>query len=119
VVSRVNGRASLGCLLALLLLTVALYFGVNVGEVYWRYYRYRDAMQQEARFAHLRTDEVIAERLSSVAQSLGLPDAARPPKVEREVTSRRIIISADYSERVELPGFVRTFAFAPRAESTY
>jgi hypothetical protein len=119
VVSRVNGRASLGCLLTLLLLTVALYFGVNVGEVYWRFYRYQDAMQQEARFAHLRTDDAIAERLSSVAESLGLPDAARPPKVERDMTARRIIISARYAERVELPGFVRTFAFAPRAESTY
>jgi hypothetical protein len=115
----VKGRASLGCLLALLLLTVVLYFGFNVGEVYWRYYRYRDAMAQESRFAHLRSDGDIVQRLTSVSESLGLPDAARPPKVERDVTARRIIISAQYSERVELPGFVRTFAFAPRAESTY
>ena len=118
-VNRAGGRASLGCLLALLLLTVALYFGVNVGEVYWRFYRYQDAMQQEARFAHLRTDQAISRRLASVAEALGLPDAARQVEVRREEPSRRIYISAGYLERVELPGFVRTFSFAPHAEGTY
>jgi hypothetical protein len=115
----VSGRTSLGCLFVLLLASVALYFGVNIGEVYWRYYRYRDAMQQEARFGHLRTDQVIAARLSSVAEGLGLPDAARRPEVRRDPSLRKLSISVDYSERVELPGFVRTFKFAPRAEGTY
>jgi hypothetical protein len=119
VVKRASGRASLGCLFALLLLTAALYFGVNIGEVFWRSWRYEDAMRQEARFAHLRTDQVISRRLASVAESLGLPDAARQVEVRRDDTSRRIFISAVYSERVELPGFVRTFSFTPRAEGTY
>lgn len=118
-VSRAGGRASLGCLFSLLLLTVALYFGVNIGEVYWRYYRYQDAMEQEVRFAQLRTDQAIARRLTSVAESLGLPDGATAVTVQRDVGARRIQISADYSERVELPGFVRTFRLTPRAEGTY
>ena len=118
-VNRATGRASLGCLFGLLLATVALYFGFNIGEVYWRYYRYRDAMEQEVRFASMRNDDAIAERLASVAESLGLPDAARPPKVQRDASSRRILIFAAYAERVELPGFVRTFSFTPRAQGTY
>jgi hypothetical protein len=119
VVNRVRGRTSLGCLFTLLLVSVALYFGVNIGEVYWRYYRYQDAMRQEARFAHLRTDQVIATRLASVAEALRLPDDARRPQIHRDQSLRRLRISAHYSERVELPGFVRTFNFAPRAEGTY
>lgn len=118
-VNRVSGRAPLGCLLALLLVTVALYFGVNIGEVYWRYYRYQDAMQQDAQFAQMRTDQAINARLVSIAESLGLPDAARQVQIRRDASSRRIFISADYSERVELPGFVRTFRFTPHAEGTY
>ncbi len=118
-VNRASGRSSLGCLFLLLLATVALYFGFNIGEVYWRFYRYRDAMEQEVRFASMRNDDAITERLTAVAESLGLPDAARPPKVQRDPSSRRILITAAYSERVELPGFVRTFSFTPQAQGTY
>jgi len=110
---------SLGCLFSLLLVTAALYFAVNVGEVYWRYYRYRDAMRQEARFAHMRTDQAIVRRLTSVADSLGLPDGAHQVAIRRDADRRHVSIAADYAERVELPGFVRTVRFSPRAEATY
>lgn len=118
-VSRATGRSTLGCLVALLIVTVALYFGVNIGEVYWKYYRYQDAMQQEANFAEMRTDQTIIRRLVSVAESLGLPDAARQVQIRRDQNTRRIYIAAEYLERVELPGFVRTFHLTPRAEGTY
>jgi hypothetical protein len=119
VVTATRGRVSLGCLIALLLLTVALYFGVNVGEVYWRYLRFKDAMAQEVRFAELRTDPVIARRLASTADSLGLPVAAHHVIVQRDANARYISIGAEYAEQVELPGFVRILHFAPRAEGKY
>ena len=37
-----RGASSSGCLLSLLLLVAALYYGVNIGEVYFRYYRLLD-----------------------------------------------------------------------------
>jgi len=46
VVSRRLGRSSFGCLLGLLLSVTAVYFAVNVGEPYLRYYRYVDGMKQ-------------------------------------------------------------------------
>jgi hypothetical protein len=119
VVRRAPGRSTLGCLVAVLIVTVALYFGVNIGEVYWKYYRYQDAMQQDAQFAQMRTDQAIVRRLVSVAESLGLPEAARQVQVRRDETTRRIYISAAYSQPVELPGFVRTLHFTPHAEGTY
>ena len=45
-----RGASRLGCLLLLVLLAAAAYFAVNVGEVYYRYYRFRDALGQQARF---------------------------------------------------------------------
>jgi len=113
------GRSRLGCLVALLLVTAALYFGINIGEVYWKYYRYQDAMQQEARFAQMRSDQAIARRLASVAGSLGLPPAAHQVEIRRDEASRRIFIAAQYRELVEFPGFVRTVHLTPRAEGTY
>jgi hypothetical protein len=101
------------------LVITGIYFGLNIGEVFWKKLRYEDAMRQEVRFAQMRTDDAIARRLASVAESLGLPEAASRVAIRREERSRRMVISAQYSERVELPGFVRIFHFAPRVEGTY
>lgn len=110
---RQRGRSSVGCLLMLLLLAAALYFGVNIGEAYWRFYEFRDAMRQEVRFAKQISDDRIKLHLAAYADSLGLPEEAADITVNR--TSSDISVSADYSERVELPLFVRQIRFSPRA----
>ena len=110
-----RGSGKLGCLFSLLVVVAVAYFAVNIGEVYWRYYRFQDAMEQEARFATSRTDDAIRRRLATFADSLGLPEQATHIRVERRRDG--IQISADYSERVELPLFVREFRFTPTAPS--
>lgn len=107
-----RGTGKLGCLFSLLIAVTVVYFGVNIGEVYWRYYEYRDAMQQEARFSSTRSDDDIRRRLRAFADSLGLPPEAGRVTVRRsrEGTS----ISSAYVEAVELPMFVREFRFHPR-----
>lgn len=108
-----GGRSSLGCLFALLIVAAALYFGVNIGEVYLRYYEYQDAMQQEVRFAKQISDDRIKVHLAAFADSLGLPEEASDITVTR--TSDDISVSAEYSERVEFPLFARQLRFYPRA----
>jgi len=117
VVARRRGRTNFGCLLTLLLFVTAVYFAVNVGEPYVRYYRFLDGMKQEARFSARFTDEDIQRRLSALADSLGLPEAARRVRVRR--ASNRISLSTSYYERVEMPLIVRDILFAPQAEWTY
>jgi hypothetical protein len=107
------GASRLGCLVGLLLLVTVVYFGFNIGEVYFRFYRLKDAMEQEVRFAEARDDAAIRAHLTAVADSLGLPDAAGRVTIER--TKSGIVISSDYTEHVELPLFVREFHFTPRA----
>lgn len=110
------GRSSLGCLVTLLLVVAAGYFGVNAAEAYWRYYQFQDAMKQEARFASRRSDDVIRSRLLAKADSLGLPaEATRRLRVMR--APELIRIDSDYHETVELPGVVRQLHFTPRAET--
>lgn len=114
-VSARQGRSALGCLFTLLLLTAAAYFGVNVTEVYLRYYRFRDAMQQQVHFARMRTDDDIKRQLATFADSLGLPpEAAAGLQVRRG--DRSITVWSEYSERVELPLVAREIEFAPLVE---
>lgn len=112
-----RGRSSLGCLVTLLIVVAIGYFGVNIGEVYLRYYRYRDSMQQAAQFASRLTDDDIRTRLRAAADSLGLPEGAREVQIRRREHS--IVLTNEYFEHVEFPGYVREIHFQPRAESSF
>ncbi len=112
-VSDRRGAGKLGCLVSILLLVTVGYFGVNIGEVYLRYYEFRDAMQQEVRFARTRTDDDIRRRLAALADSLGLPEEAAHVTVRRSANVIRI--RSEYVELVELPLFVRSFPMKPSA----
>ena len=109
-----RGRSSMGCLVALLLVAVAMYFGVNVGEAYWRFYEYQDAMRQEVRFAKQIPDDRIKLHLKAYADSLGLPEEATDITVNR--TNSDISVSAEYAEQIAIPGFARQIRFNPRAQ---
>ena len=109
-----RGRSTLGCLFTLLLLVTAVYFAFNLAEPHWRYYRYRDAMSQVARFADELSDAEMTRQLHAKADSLGLPREAYRLRFNR--TANSMVIWTEYTEVVELPGYTRTFAFQPRAE---
>jgi hypothetical protein len=112
-----RGSSTRGCLFSLLLFVVALYYGVNIGEPFYRYYQYREAMKSAARFAPTLSDDVLVRRVLAKAAELGLPPEAHRVKIERTQTApRRVIIHAEYKERVELPFFHRDISFRPQAE---
>jgi hypothetical protein len=113
-VSRRRGRSTLGCLVVLLLVLAAVYFAVNVGEVYLRFYAFRDFARQEARFGRLRTDTQIRARFEAKADSLGLPPEAGRVRVAR--ADGVLVISSEYTEHVELPLLVRDIDFSIREE---
>jgi len=117
VVTSRRGTSRLGCLVGVLLLVTVAYFGFNIGEVYVRFFRLKDAMAQKARFAHNRDDNTIRLHLAAVADSLGLPDEAGRVIVTRDAA--RIIIKTRYTEHVELPLFVREFHFEPQVVRTF
>ncbi len=112
-----HGRSTLGCLVLVALIVVAAYVGVTVGRVYFRYYRFEDEMKQSARFASTVTDSAIHVRLGIVADSLGLPPAARSVRVLR--IGRTISISGSYSELVDLRIWKHYLHFSPSARANY
>jgi hypothetical protein len=85
----------------LLILAVGAFVAVDFGEAYFRFYQFKDAMGQEARFATTRTDEQISSHLSALADSLQLPPGAELVTIIRSPTT--ITISSDYDEFIKLP----------------
>ncbi|MFL5485046.1 MAG: hypothetical protein ACJ793_05375 [Gemmatimonadaceae bacterium] len=85
----------------LLILAVGAYFAVDFGEAYFRYYQFKDAMGQEARFATDKTDQQITTRLAALADTLQLPPGAEEVTIQRSPTV--ITISSDYDVVIRLP----------------
>ncbi|MBA3498404.1 MAG: hypothetical protein H0T86_14985 [Gemmatimonadales bacterium] len=112
--ARRRGASTLGCLVKLALLGTAIYYGVHIGGVYLRFYRLKDEMGHQARFASEFTDQAIRLRLLATADSL----LGQTPelRIERGGRPSRITIQAYYTETVELPLFRHTFILRPRAE---
>lgn len=109
------GSGGFGFLFSLLLFIAALYYGVNIGQVYLRYYQLVSGMRTQARLAPSLQDEVIEHRLSQQADSL-LPGGAPRFKITRGGHPNRIVIETEYTDRVTLPLFKHTFVLRPRAE---
>ena len=116
-VIRRYGKSSLGCLVTLMVIAAICYFGVNVGEVYLKFYQFQDAMRQEVRFAQHNSDAAILRHLRAQADSLELPEAAGDVVLQRD--GRHIEIESEYYQHVELPGYVRELHFNPHAEGIF
>jgi hypothetical protein len=112
-----RGASSSGCLLSLLIFVAVLYYGVNIGEVYFRYYRLVDEMETQARLAPGLDDGTIQRRVQAAIEEIGIPDSAggRQLRILRTASPREIVIETGYSEFVSLPFFNHTFSFHPRA----
>lgn len=96
-----RGEIKPGCLLFLLILALATYYAFAYGEVYLRFYQFKNAMGEEARFSTDKTDDQIRIHLANLADSLELPGDAALITIQRTPTT--IIISSDYDETIELP----------------
>jgi hypothetical protein len=111
-----RGASTLGCLLSLLVLVAALYYGIHIGEVYWRYYQIVDEMQVNARLAPSITDDVIQRRLATTVEDVFGPDRRIQFRINRGGRSRLLSIDAQYRDSVSLPLFKHTFVLKPHAE---
>jgi hypothetical protein len=96
-----RGTSRLGCVIQLAILVTIIYFGMYAGQDLLDYYRLRDAMKQEARFAKLRTDTQIKDRLRSFADSVGLPMEAQDVNIVRD--ENIIHIWSEYDQPLRLP----------------
>jgi hypothetical protein len=111
-----RGASTFGCLFTAALVGIVLYFGANIGGVYWRAYQYQDDMQQLMKYTPNRPNDAILIRLRAAADSLDLPEGARTITIHR--TAKTVELDADYDEHLELPLFKHDFHLHPHAEGT-
>jgi hypothetical protein len=116
-VARPRGAAKLGCLFSMLVVVALIYFGVNVGGPYLRYYQFRDAMQQQVRFAERKSDAEIIASLRLKADSLDLPAQAQRLRIRR--TPSRITVWGEYVETIDFPFVTRDITFRPVVERAF
>ena len=79
------GTSSLGCLVSVLFVAAVAYFGVSIGNHFFKFYQYQDAMRQEVRFAAHNSDAQMLHNLRDQVDSLGLPESAGEVTIQREV----------------------------------
>lgn len=111
-----RGGSTLGCLVSLLVFVAVLYYGINVGEVFLRYYQLLDEMKSNARLAPNLPDDVIQRRLQAKVEDVFGNDQHMKFRITRGGASRTITIQTQYRDSVDLPLFKRTFELKPRAE---
>lgn len=114
--ARRRGASSLGCLIAILLVIAALYYGIDIGRTAWNYYKLMDEMETSARFAQTQSDETIIRHLIGVAQDLGLPAEAQRFKVRRTEHPPVVSIRTQYDVDIVLPFKRKTITLTPMAE---
>jgi hypothetical protein len=95
-----SGKSRLGCLFTIFLFAAVVYVGLNVGEVYWRYYRLADYVREQVDFAPALTDDVIQRRLIAFSDSLGLDLGPRDWVIRRSWSPKEITIRAQYEDSI-------------------
>jgi hypothetical protein len=112
-----SGKTRFGCLVGLLILAAVVYYGVDVGRVYFRYFEMQDEMNQAAQLGRTLDDNTIAARLNARIDSLGVPAQAHRFTIRRYDRPREIRITSSYTETVDLPFTHYTFHLKPVARA--
>jgi hypothetical protein len=106
----------LGCLFTLLILATVVYYGVNVGAVYLRYYRLVDEMRTQAKVAPSIDDATIRRRVIRKIDALNIPaEARRELDIRRSLRPREIRIHTTYRDTLELPFYKYLVTLTPEA----
>ncbi len=112
-----RGTSTSGCLVSLVVLAVAIYYGIHFGGPWLRYYQLLDEMRVSARLAPTLSDGVIRRRLEQKVDELQIPPVeAKKFQITRSGTPRKIVISTEYHETVSAFLVVHSFLFTPMAE---
>jgi len=112
-----RGKTKMGCLLVLVLLGAAVYYGVAPAQSQIRYVQMKDYMDTQARFATSLDDDVIRRRLRDKGTELQLPSDARRITIRRRGRPREIIISTTWQDTLSLPFWQLIVTRKPEARS--
>jgi hypothetical protein len=112
------GASRLGCLIQIAILVAVIYFATLAGQEALAYYRFKDAMKNEVRFATTRSDSDMRTRLRAFTDSVELPASAKDINIVRGPNSIRIW--TEYDQEFKLPfNHTRIVHLRPSVERSF
>lgn len=104
-----RGKARLGCLFSLLIAATVVYYGVDLGAVFFDRWQLLEEMKAQAGFAPSIDDGAIQRRLHRKIEDIGLPNNARANlRIRRTMRPREIVIRTKYPVTLVFPFYTRS-----------
>ncbi len=101
---RLNNRGSINfrAIFWILFLAAAGYAGYMIVPPYVSYYMFKTDIEEEAKFAHMYTDEKLIARIMAKTESWKVP--VRPEDIQISRTATDVRVTAQYSVTLNFPG---------------
>lgn len=80
-------------LIKLLLLAVVVNAGIKTVPSFWKYYKFRDAVEETAKYSSRRTKEEVASRVLQIAARMDVPLDPAALQVTKRNASTRVVAS--------------------------
>lgn len=87
-------------LIKLIIAALVVHATWRAGTVYFRYYQFKDAVQQTAQFSGTRSENALRDRVLEIAKELQVPLDSDRVTVRRQ--DNHTLIDATYDEQIEL-----------------
>jgi hypothetical protein len=88
---------------------------VRTVPVYWNYFKFRDAVQETARFSGKRSEQDVQERVLSIANRFDIPIAIGDIRVRKD--GEKTFVETAYDTKIEyFPGRTYPVHFDVRVE---
>src|SRR5688572_19080951 len=111
-----RGTSLFGCLVSLALLAVAVWYGSQIGLMYWRQYQVLDEMKVSARHASGLSDQTVRNRLENRAREVFGPEHTLRFEISRPRGRHSLLVETEYRDSVDLPFLQRGFPFKLRVQ---
>ncbi len=112
-----RGKSKIGCVLALALLAVVIFYGIGVAGQVFKYYQLKDEMNTQARLAATNDDATIRRRVLDRIVDLDLPSEARRLTVRRTARPPQIVLRTSYKVTFTFPFYEYTYTFRAEARA--
>ncbi len=105
-------------LIALLIFVSLIYLGYLVVPVYFNYYQFQDAIEEEARIQSYtgKSESDIRDSMWKRAQQLELP-LTSPEQIKVERTGNTVAIHTEYSVHIDIPVHPFDLKFEPNTKN--
>ncbi len=114
-----SGKVKLATLIWVVVVGIVAYYGIQIGNVYWRKYKLEETVDRELSFAGQIADGTIRQRLTQDIAGMHLPPAASRFQFARVTGPRALRFTVSYVDTVNLIFTKRPFRVSINTRRTF